>query len=229
MRKLSIIIPTLNEGKHIQKTLHRLQGFRQRGHEVILVDGGSQDATRAIASNLCDVCVQASKGRAIQMNTGAKLASGEILLFLHADTVLPDDADAAIDKLGKNVSDFWGWFTISFDSQHWMFPIIAFFMAWRSRITGIATGDQSIFVSRKLFQSIGMYPEQALMEDIELSKRLRRRLQPCCLLPKVITSSRRWQKHGIFRTILLMWFLRLAYFCGVDASRLAARYSKKQG
>ncbi len=227
MQKLSIIIPTLNEAEHIQQTLNYLQALRRKGHEVIVVDGGSIDNTVTIAASLSNTVIQTKAGRALQMNAGADNASGDVLLFLHADTELPRDADRGVLKQFRQGQDSWGRFDVTFDVDYWPYSFIAFCMNWRSRITGIATGDQSIFVARPLFKSVGGYPEQPLMEDIELSRRLRKSRRPICLPSKVVTSSRRWRKHGIIRTILLMWYLRLAYFFGVDASRLAARYSNK--
>jgi rSAM/selenodomain-associated transferase 2 len=225
--QLSIIIPTLNEADYIQQTLHHLQSLRQRGHEVIVVDGGSQDDTPALASGLADKYIKSERGRARQMNTGADHASGDILLFLHADTHLPVNADELIFTSGKNHPYSWGRFSVRFNDRHWMFSVIAFFMNWRSRLTGIATGDQVIFVNRNLFTAAGAFPEQPLMEDIELSKRLHKRLRPVCLSAIAYTSSRRWRQRGIIRTVLQMWWIRLAYFCGADPEKLAAQYLGK--
>ena len=227
MKKLSVIIPTLNEADCIQHTLNHLQPVRDRGHEIILVDGGSDDNTLAMTTGLVDITTRSDKGRAMQMNTGAKRASGDILLFLHADTLLPVNADKILIEAGNKKTDFWGRFDVHFNDPLWMFTLIASFMNGRSRLTGIVTGDQAVFVSRNLFQLCGGFPVQPLMEDIELSRRLRRRQRPLCLQARAIISSRRWRRHGIFRTVLLMWWLRLAYFCGVDARKLAGFYADK--
>ncbi|MBN1377897.1 MAG: TIGR04283 family arsenosugar biosynthesis glycosyltransferase [Gammaproteobacteria bacterium] len=227
MHKISIIIPTLKEADCIQQTLSHLQLLRQRGHEVILVDGGSEDDTLALAAGLIDQCIKCKPGRAQQMNAGAKLAKGDLLLFLHADTWLPDDADKIIFSAKQRRYAFWGRFDVRFDDPLFIFKIIAFCMNWRSRLTGIATGDQAIFVSRSLFHSSGSFPRQPLMEDIELSKRLRKQLRPLCLSAKAVTSSRRWRRRGIVRTILLMWRLRFAYYCGTDPSKMASQYTNR--
>lgn len=225
MTRISIIIPALNEADHIQQTLGALQPLRRRSHEIIVVDGGSYDETQSLTTGLCDRTIRADKGRARQMNVGAECATGDILLFLHADTVLPVDADNVLVKAIENKSAYWGRFDIDFNDSHLAFRIVAFFMNLRSRISGIATGDQGLFVARHLFDAVGGYPEQPLMEDIELCRRLRKLYPPINLHARVTTSSRRWRHHGILRTIALMWTLRLAYFCGADPAKLAARYT----
>lgn len=170
-----------------------------------------------------DKVIDNPRGRARQMNAGAAQANADILLFLHADTQLPDNA---VESMIQVIADgyCWGRFDVAFDNPKPIFRLIAFMMNWRSRLTGIATGDQGIFVTRQAFDSVGAYPEVALMEDIAISARLKKLGKPCCLKAKVVTSARRWQQYGIFRTILLMWRLRLAYFFGADPNDLAARY-----
>lgn len=227
--KLSIIIPCLNEAKNIVETLNHLQGLRQRGHEIILSDGGSIDDTIKLSQPLVDHCINAAAGRALQMNSGAKIASGDILFFLHADTLAPETIDRlilnAIHNMGSIKQTSWGFFNIQLNNTRWPFRIIEWFINQRSCISHIATGDQGIFIHKKLFTEIFGFSEIPLMEDIELCKRLKKISQPICIKNNtLITSSRRWEKHGIIRTVLLMWKLRLAYFLGFNASSLAKAY-----
>jgi rSAM/selenodomain-associated transferase 2 len=221
---LSIIIPVLNEAAHIVATLELLQPLRQQGHEVIVVDGGSTDQTMQLAEPLVDQIIQSASGRAHQMNCGAALASHEILLFLHADTRLPSDAAQQIDTtLGRSMN-VWGRFDVTLSGVHFMFRVIERMINLRSRLTGVATGDQAIFVRRGVFELFGGYAEIPMMEDVEFSKCLRTISKPCCIHSPVVTSSRRWEEHGIFKTVLLMWRLRLLYFIGVAPEKLAANY-----
>ena len=220
--KLSIVVPVLNEAAAIAEALVALAPLRARGHEVIVVDGGSADGSLALAAPLADRAMQAPRGRARQMNAGAAVARGEALVFLHADTRLPANADHLIfNSLKKNL---WGRFDVAIEGRSALLPAIAYFMNRRSRLTGIATGDQAIFVRREAFPG---FPEIALMEDVAFSKLMRRRSRPACLRAKVLTSGRRWEKHGVLRTIALMWRLRLAYFLGVSPDELARRYANK--
>lgn len=223
--KLSIILPVLNEGECLGAALQALQTWRS-ACELIVVDGGSTDLSLAIARPLADKVLTSARGRAKQMNTGAAQARADILLFLHADTTLPD---SAVDDITKAIEDGWNWgrFDVQFDDARLIFKLIAWMMNLRSRLSGIATGDQAIFVSHKAFKTVGGFPDIALMEDISLSCRLNKLGKPCCLRAKVTTSARRWQQHGILKTILLMWRLRLAYFFGADPSDLAARYDHR--
>jgi rSAM/selenodomain-associated transferase 2 len=221
---LSIITPVLNEEAGIAATLQALSPLRARGAEVIVVDGGSGDRTVALARPLCDRLIAAPRGRAAQMNAGAGDARGDVLLFLHADTRLPEDADRLIlDGLAAR-GCAWGRFDLHIEGRHPLFPLIAGMMNLRSRLTGIATGDQAMFVERSAFAAIGGFPDIALMEDIELSRRLKRLGRPLCLKSCVKTSGRRWEKHGVLRTILTMWRLRLAYFFGAAPAKLAVSY-----
>lgn len=220
--KLSIVIPALNEAASIDATLSRLQPLRADGHEVIVADGGSSDATVSIAQPLADRVVVTAAGRAHQLNAGAAVAGGEALLFLHADTQLPEQAASAV--LAALRQRHWGRFDVVIAGRPKMLRVVAALMNLRSRLTGIATGDQAIFVRRAAFAAVGGFPEQPLMEDIELSRRLKPLGRPACLRACVITSGRRWEAHGVWRTILLMWQLRFAYWIGVPADRLAARY-----
>jgi rSAM/selenodomain-associated transferase 2 len=221
---LSIIVPCLNEAEGIAGALAALAPFRTRGAEVIVVDGGSTDETLVRARPGADVLVTGPRGRAAQMNAGAQRARGDVLLFLHADTRLPDAADALIrDGLASN-GRCWGRFDVTIRGRHPLFPVIARAMNLRSRWSGIATGDQAIFVTRAAFEDAVGYPDIALMEDVALSTALRRRSRPLCIRQRAATSGRRWEKHGVLRTVLLMWRLRLAYRLGVSPDALALRY-----
>ncbi|MCW5746483.1 MAG: TIGR04283 family arsenosugar biosynthesis glycosyltransferase [Alphaproteobacteria bacterium] len=220
---LSIILPVLDEAATIGPALRRLQPLRAGGAEVIVADGGSQDATSALAQPLADHVAIAPRGRASQMNAGAALARGTTLLFLHADTVLPDAAPALIEAALSAGAD-WGRFDVRIDGSHPLLALVAWAMNLRSRLSGIATGDQAMFVRRAAFVAVGGFPDIALMEDIALSRALRRRGRPACLRAHVVTSGRRWMRRGVLRTIVLMWRLRLAYFLGADPADLAVRY-----
>ena len=224
MPKLSIILPVLDEGNRIAEALDRLTDLRALGVEVIVVDGGSRDATVQRARMRADHVVSASRGRGSQMNAGAAKASGDVLLFLHADTRLPDDADhLVLDRLARS-ERAWGRFDVRIEGTHPLLSMIAATMNIRSRITGIATGDQAIFARRNAFDAVGGFPTIPLMEDIALSKRLKRISRPLCLRECVITSGRRWEANGVLPTVLLMWRLRLAFFFGADPKQLARRY-----
>jgi rSAM/selenodomain-associated transferase 2 len=220
---LSIIIPALNEAGTLAIQLRALQHLRSQGVYLTLVDGGSTDNTLEIARPLVDQVISTKPGRAIQMNAGARSSSAEVLLFLHADTLLPPSALALI-RDSITAGALWGRFDVRINSPRLMLRIVERMMNWRSRLTGIATGDQGIFVSKNIFERVGGYPEQPLMEDIALSARLKRITPPNCFNESVITSGRRWEKHGILRTILLMWRLRAAYFFGVSPEKLAVHY-----
>jgi rSAM/selenodomain-associated transferase 2 len=221
--KLSIIMPVLDEAAGIEAALTALSPYRARGAEVIVVDGGSRDATTSLARPLADRVLAASRGRAAQMNAGAAVAHRDILLFLHADTRLPDDADALVRDRLERSGRVWGRFDVRFDGGVAL-GLIAFMMNWRSRVTGIATGDQALFVTRTAFNAAHGFPEIALMEDVALSARLKRVSRPLCLYARVTTSARRWHKYGFLRTVFLMWRLRLAYFLGADPTQLAQHY-----
>ena len=217
---LSIVVPMLNEAAGIADALRVL---RDLDAEIVAVDGGSSDKTVACAAPHTDLLLVAARGRARQMNAGSAAAHGDILLFLHADTRLPPDADQII-KQSIVGGAIWGRFDVEISGKSTWFPVIAAMMNWRSRLTGIATGDQAIFVKRSAFEQIGGFPDQPLMEDIVLSQRLKQLGRPACLRQKVFTSGRRWEKHGILRTILTMWWLRLRFFFGADPKKLAIEY-----
>jgi rSAM/selenodomain-associated transferase 2 len=222
--RLSIVIPTHNEARGIVAMLDTLQPVRAGGHEVIFVDGGSTDATLALARPLVDSAITAATGRARQMNAGAGIANGDLLLFLHADSVLPGGAVRLLTAAMRE-GRRWGRFDVKILSRSRTLKLVAGMMNLRSRWTGIATGDQGIFVERALFESVGGYPDIPLMEDIALSKRLKREAGfPACLKARVVTSGRRWERHGPWRTIVAMWRLRAAYALGADPADLARRY-----
>jgi len=220
---ISIIIPTLNEAHTIQSCLSCLQPLRSGGNEVIVVDGGSTDETIDLATTSADQVISSERGRAKQMNAGAAVANGDVLLFLHADTFLPDGADTVLKNIPFNVQT-WGRFDVRLSGTSWLFRATEYGMNLRSRLTGIATGDQAIFISRQCFINVGGFPEIALMEDIAFSKILKRLSKPVCLNEKVTTSSRRWGKYGPVRTIFRMWCLRLRYYFGSDPARLVKHY-----
>jgi rSAM/selenodomain-associated transferase 2 len=216
-------MPVLNEAGGIDHALRVLAPYRTRGVEVIVVDGGSTDATPQIARALADCVLASPRGRANQMNAGAGVARGGVLMFLHADTQLPENADRlALDGLARS-GRVWGRFDARIAGGG-LLKVIALMMNLRSRVTGIATGDQAMFVTRDAFTRAGGFPAIALMEDIALSARLKRVSRPLCLRARVTTSARRWRQHGMLRTILLMWRLRLSYFLGADPQRLARDY-----
>lgn len=226
MLTVSVIVPALNEGSAIAATLAPLQHARAAGHEVIMVDGGSTDATVERARPLADRIITSPPGRATQQNAGAAVATGDVLWFLHADTLAPADA---IDTLCDALADgrrCWGRFDVRLSGNRWPFRVIERAMNLRSCLTRIATGDQGIFVTRPAFEAVGGFAEIPLMEDVALSKRLRRHGAPACLKTRLVTSSRRWEQHGIARTVLLMWRLRLAYALGATPAALAERYRR---
>jgi rSAM/selenodomain-associated transferase 2 len=218
--RLSIVVPALNEAAGIAACLADLAPLRRRGHEVIVADGGSIDGTPGIAASLADRVVTAPRGRAAQMNAGAAQATGKALLFLHADTRLPPQADRLVREALR--AHAWGRFDVAIDSDDPRLAVIAFFINRRSRLTGIATGDQAIFVRRDAFAG---FPPIALMEDVAFSRAMKRTSPPACLAARVVTSARRWEKRGVARTVLLMWRLRYDYWRGADPDDLARRYS----
>lgn len=224
MPGLSIIIPVLDEAEIIGAALSRLSACRARGAEIVVADGGSGDATADLARPLADRVIAAPRGRARQMNAGAAAASGDILLFLHCDCVLPADAGRLLREGLAQTGAAWGRFDVRIGARAPILRMVAAMMNARARLTGIATGDQAIFVRKDAFESAGRFPEIALMEDIALSRALKRISPPLCLRAKVTTSGRRWEKNGVFRTIVLMWRLRLAYFLGASPAALARRY-----
>ena len=222
--RLSVVIPALNEATGISAVLQALAPLVTRGAQLLVADGDSSDATAALAQAGGAQVVHAPRGRALQMNAGAQQATGDVLLFLHADTRLPPDADPLIAQALANGPHVWGRFDVRIEGQPRMLRVIAAFMNWRSRWSGIATGDQALFMTRAAFDAVGGFPVQPLMEDIEMSKRLLKLSRPACLRARVVTSGRRWETQGVWRTVLLMWRLRLAYWRGAAPERLAALY-----
>ena len=221
---LSIIVPLLNEAGQLPGLLTHLLIWRSRGCEVILVDGGSTDGSLAMIEASGLSVLSAPRGRAREMNAGAAKATGDVLLFLHGDTRLCENADTLVRNALAKGKKVWGRFDVRIAGDHWLLPVIGCFMNNRSRLTGIATGDQAIFVAKETFNALGGFADIPLMEDIELSKRLRRVTAPACLRQKVTTSGRRWQERGVWKTILLMWRLRWAYWRGTPVEKLAERY-----
>ena len=222
--RLSVVLPVLNEAAGLGAALQALAPLRARGAELIVADGGSSDRSAALATAGGAYLVNAPRGRALQMNAGAAQARGEVLLFLHADTVLPTSADALISKALADGSRVWGRFDVAITGRPRMLKLIAALMNLRSRRTGIATGDQAMFMTRAAFEAVGGFPAQPLMEDIEMSRRLLKLSGPACLSAKVQTSGRRWESRGVWRTVLLMWRLRFAYWRGASPERLAELY-----
>lgn len=219
---ISIIIPVLNEECSIKSLLQQLQTYRQQGHEVIVVDGGSSDKTVSISNSLADKVIKSESGRALQMNNGAAHSENDILWFLHADTLISDKAIENIQQaLNKND---WGRFNVKLSGSNILFRLIEKMMNVRSCLTGIATGDQGIFVKKHVFNVVNGYPDIPLMEDIEISKKLKLISRPICIKEILTTSSRRWEEKGILSTVLLMWKFRLLYWMGVSADKLAAQY-----
>ncbi len=228
MKKLSIIVPTLNEADGIVATLASLSDLRRRGHEVIVADGGSHDGTAGLVQGLVDLLVVASAGRAEQMNAGAHAAAGDVLLFLHADSRLPDRADRMVLQGLEASRRSWGRFDVRIDGSHPLLRLVQAMMNLRSRLTRICTGDQAIFVRRETFAEIGGFPRQELMEDIAISVRLRQLSAPLCLRQTCVTSARRWERQGVLRTVALMWWLRLQYALGATPARLARVYDSRK-
>ncbi len=224
---LSVVVPVLNERQELEALIANLNQVQPE--QVVFVDGGSDDGTyqwleqnwQAIEGEL--VLLQASSGRAAQMNHGAEASSGDVILFLHADTRLPIGAKEEVFAARKK-KRLWGRFDVCFPINSSALSMVAYFINARSRITGIATGDQAIFVDTNLFKLLAGYEKLPLMEDVAISKRLKQHCQPYCSRKKVITSARRWQRNGVFRTIIKMWLFRLAFFFGVPAERLARSY-----
>lgn len=221
--RLSVVVPALNEAAVLAQTLDALAPIRASGHELIVVDGGSADDTLALCGDRADRILSGPRGRARQMNQGAKAAQGDVLMFVHADTRLPVDATAAV--LGAMAGGAaWGRFDVQIVGRSRLLPLVATLMNWRSRLSGIATGDQAIFVRKDVFERLGGFADQPLMEDIELSHRLRARARPVCVRQRVLTSGRRWDENGAWRTIVLMWRLRWRYWRGESAQSLAKAY-----
>ncbi len=220
---LSVVVPVLDEARVIVECLTALVPLRRRGAQIIVADGGSRDHTLALATPLADNVVSAPRGRSSQLNAGAARARSEVLLFLHADTLLPPGADTLIQQ-ALSRGFVWGRFDVTINGQPRMLRVVAAMMNLRSRWTGIATGDQALFVRRDVFDAVGGFPQQPLMEDIEICRRLRLQGRPACVRDRVVTSGRRWEQRGVWRTIVLMWWLRWRYWRGASPAELAKAY-----
>jgi rSAM/selenodomain-associated transferase 2 len=220
--RISIVIPVLNEEKSIAETVAALMPLKP--HELIIVDGGSSDRTYEICNRLDVTVLSSPRGRGLQMNHGARQATGDVLLFLHADTRLPGSSIDDIRAALRNPQCVGGRFDVQLDGVHWMLGVIGAMISMRSRMSRVATGDQGIFVRRGIFAELGGYPDIPLMEDVAFSRALKRRGAVACLRSRVITSARRWEKQGIWRTILRMWLLKLLYLVGVSPVRLKRYY-----
>lgn len=233
MQGLAIIIPVLNEAQNIKDQLELLQPLRKQGVLVVVVDGGSDDGTLQIAKFGCDLAIEAEKGRARQMNAGAQAAltycqqqqwPSPCLAFLHSDTCLPQDFMRQYQDFNRGANQ-WGFFPLALDAQAAIYRLIAFMISLRSRFSGIATGDQVLLLKPELWQDFSGFEELALMEDLAFSYRCKKlKLKPWCASSKVVTSARRWQQFGVLKTVSLMWLLRAAFYCGVDAKHLAKLY-----
>jgi rSAM/selenodomain-associated transferase 2 len=222
MGRLTIVIPVLNEAAIVVAALRALAPLRSRGAEIIVADGGSRDGTARLAEPFADRIITVRRGRGAAMNAGTALGTGDALLFLHADTALPDGTDRLIDAaLARRA---WGRFDLRIAGRHPLLTVVARMINLRSRLTGIATGDQAIFVTREAFEAVGGFPDLPLMEDIAISRRLKRLCRPYCIATPAVTSGRRWERNGVVRTILLMWRLRLSYYLGVEPALLAELY-----
>ncbi|WP_422911555.1 TIGR04283 family arsenosugar biosynthesis glycosyltransferase [Pseudomonas sp. MAC6] len=222
---LSVVIPVRNEVQALPALLDDLAVLRAAGAELIVVDGGSSDGTVERAQGRADQVLKSEPGRALQMNAGAAHAQGEYLWFVHADTRVSGPAlRRLLDVLQQR--PLWGRFDVRLSGPGLAFRVIGAMISLRSRLTGIASGDQGIFVRKAAFAALGGYAPIPLMEDLQLCRQLKAQARPRCLRPPLSTSSRRWEQHGIWRTVMLMWCLRLAYYCGVSPHTLARQYRR---
>ena len=224
MKFISVIIPMLNEQQNIQALLSLLQPYRGTVAELIVVDGGSADASCEVAESLSDHLVQSARGRAKQMNAGVEIATGKCLWFLHADSIPSNQVVERLQRIADSEEPVWGRFDVKLSGGHVLLKLVETLMNIRSKWTGIATGDQGIFIDRTLFEKVGGFPEIPLMEDISICSTLKKIKQPVCCAERLMTSSRRWEDNGILRTILLMWWCRLAFAFDIDPQRLYQQY-----
>ena len=223
MMNISVIVPVLNEEKSIAATLQALA--RLQPYETIVVDGGSQDRTAEIAAEFDVKVIPSERGRARQMNRGAREASGDVLLFLHADTRLPSTAFSDIAGAMGDPRSVGGRFDVELDGKHWLLPLVGRLISYRSRLSKVATGDQAQFARRAVFQRMGGFADIPLMEDIAFCRTLKRLGEVACLRSRVVTSARRWEVDGVWRTIFRMWTLKLLYLTGVSPARLKQFYA----
>lgn len=224
MARLSVVIPVLNEAERLPGLLESLAPLRRGGAEIVVVDGGSHDESIAAARRGADKVLSAARGRAFQLNAGAAAASAPRLLFLHADSRVDVECLRAMRALADAPGTEWGFFRVRLTGRSPLLGLVALLMWWRSRFSGIATGDQGLFVSRSLFEAVDGYPPQRLMEDVEICRRLRRIARPRPIAIRLGSSARRWDRDGVLRTILLMWWLRLRYFLGASPDALHRVY-----
>jgi hypothetical protein len=224
---ITVIIPTLNEARAIAATISMLKKHRQT--EIIIVDGGSQDQTVEIAKSMDVEVLTSAVSKATQMNTGAAEATGDVLLFLHADTRLPDDFENCVLAAMARDEICAGAFSLGIDSGVAGLRFIERVANWRSRFFQMPYGDQALFVSRSLFQEIGGYPEYPIMEDFEFVRRLKRKGKIAILPQSVQTSARRWLNYGILKTWLLNQIIIVAYYLGISPQRLSQWYSRDKG
>lgn len=222
--RLSIIVPMLNEAEQLPELFAHVLPYQRAGCEILFVDGGSTDGSIMLCEVAGFTALRTTRGRANQMNVGASQVSGDVLLFLHADTRLPQGAACFIEQALANIAHCWGRFDVCITGRPYMLRVVSCLMNWRSRLTGIATGDQAMFVRRDVFEHLRGFPDQPLMEDVELSKQLLPFSRPACIGQCVTTSGRRWETRGVWRTILLMWRLRWSYWRGMDANELVRLY-----
>jgi rSAM/selenodomain-associated transferase 2 len=227
-QRLSVVIPVLNDRNALVRLLGDLQWLRSAGHQLIVVDGGSGDGSLGSAQALADRVMISQAGRATQMNAGAAIVNTSHIWFLHADTRVSRQAcECLLQVIRASSEPCWGRFNVRLDDADYVFRVISFFMNVRSCVSGVATGDQGIFVHRRLFQMVDGFPRIALMEDIALSKQLRRTMRPRCLREPLQVSARRWREHGIVKTVLLMWGLRLLYVVGMSPKVLHGWYYRR--
>ena len=226
MVRVSVVVPTLNEARALPALLKQLQAWQQPGDEILVVDGGSNDGTAALAQESCANVLRVNAGRSNQLNAGGHHARGDVIWFVHADSdikhVSRTDIVSAIESGTQ-----WGWCTVAIDDPALWFRVIERGMRWRSKLTRVATGDQGVFVQRGLFEQLGGFNPIELMEDVDFAKRARAIARPAVIAGTIATSARRWRRHGIMKTILLMWSLRLGWWLGVPTARLARAYQSR--
>jgi rSAM/selenodomain-associated transferase 2 len=226
---LSIIVPVHNQARSIGAILHALKSFRDRGAEIIVVDGGSNDDTAMLARPLADQVIRSPRGLGLQMNEGAKVANGFIFLFLRPETKLPPDADTQVMYGRSRDTSVWGRFDLRLAGRHMMLPLAARYLNWRSRMSGIASGEQAIFVQREAFFRIGGFRHMPVMEDVDLCQRLKAISPPICVASRVTAPGERFDRDGMWKTLRAMWAMRMRYRMGAKPDDLAKRYGYAGG